>query len=176
MEWYLTVALVLIGFGVVLLAAEFFLPTGGVLVVAAVGCFAVAVGLILYYGTTYEAVAAVIGLSIGLPIAGGVMFYGWRRLSLKGGPGSESASATVTAAPEVAELELLRGRHGRTVSPMRPSGTVDFDGRRIDALTEGMMLDPGVPVKCVDVRAGRVIVRRVEQPGDLSDMRLDDFT
>jgi membrane-bound serine protease (ClpP class) len=175
MEWYLILAFVLFGFGVVLLTAEFFLPTGGVLVVAAVGCFVLAVGLILYYGTMYEAVAAIIGLSVGLPIAGGVMFYGWRRLSLKSGVDSESGSATVISAPELAELEQLRGRHGRTVSFMRPSGTVEIDGRRIDALTEGMMLEPGVWVRCVDVRAGRVIVRQVEPPGDLSDMRIDDF-
>jgi membrane-bound serine protease (ClpP class) len=176
MDWYLAIAFTLIGFGVVLLAAEFFLPTGGVLVVGAVACFALAVGLILYYGTTEEAIAAVIGLSVGLPIAGGVMFYGWRRLSLRAGSASESGSATVASAPELTELEQLRGRHGRTVSFMRPSGTVDFDGRRIDALTEGMMLDPGVWVKCVDVRAGRVIVRQVEQPGDLSDMRIDELS
>ena len=175
MDWYLTLAFVLIGFGVVLLTAEFFLPTGGVLVVGAVGCFALAVGLILYYGTTEEAVAAVIGLSVGLPIAGGVMFYGWRRLSLKSGPDSPTGSATAVTTPELAELEHLRGRHGRTVSFMRPSGTVDFDGRRIDALTEGMMLEPGVWVRCVEVRAGRVIVRQVEPPADLSDMRIDDF-
>ena len=174
MDWYLAIAFILIGFGVVLLAAEFFLPTGGVLVVGAVACFALAVGLILYYGTTEEAIAAVIGLSVGLPIAGGVMFYGWRRLSLRAGPAASSTA--VAASPELAELEQLRGRHGRTVSFMRPSGTVDFDGRRIDALTEGMMLDPGVWVRCVDVRAGRVIVRQVEQPGDLSDMRIDELS
>jgi len=30
-------------------------------------------------------------------------------------------------------------------------------------------------VKCVDVRAGRVIVRQVEPPGQLSDMNLDEL-
>src|SRR5436853_7443338 len=83
MEWYLTVAVLLIGLGVVFLAAEFFFPTGGVLVVAAVGCFAVAVGLIALYGDTQETVAAVIALSVGLPVAGSVMFYGLRRMALK---------------------------------------------------------------------------------------------
>jgi membrane-bound ClpP family serine protease len=62
------------------------------------------------------------------------------------------------------ELEKLKGRIGRTLSALRPAGVVDFDGRRIDTVTEGMMVDPGQWVRCVDVRAGRVVVRPVERP------------
>ena len=58
---------------------------------------------------------------------------------------------------------------------MRPSGAVDFDGRRVDALTEGDLVNAGQWVRCVDVRAGKVIVRPVEQPGPggLEDAVLD---
>ena len=56
---YLTIALILIGLGVFLLLAEILVPTGGVLVVAALFFFAFAVGIILYYGTTTEAVVAI---------------------------------------------------------------------------------------------------------------------
>jgi membrane-bound serine protease (ClpP class) len=176
MEWYLTVAVLLIGLGVVLLAAEFFFPTGGVLVVAGVGCFALAVGLIALYGDTQETVAAVIALSIGLPIAGSVMFYGWRRMALKSALDPDNVDATLANTPEATTLEVLKGRHGKTVTPMRPSGVVEFDGRRVDAMTEGLMIEAGAWVKCVEVRAGRVVVRRVESPGDLADMSLDDLT
>jgi membrane-bound ClpP family serine protease len=176
MEWYLTVAVLLIGLGVVLLAAEFFFPTGGVLVVGGVGCFALAVGLIVLYGDTQEAVAAVIALSVGLPVAGSVMFYGWRRMALKSALDPDAVDATIANTPEATTLEALKGRHGKTVTPMRPSGVVEFDGRRVDALTEGLMLEAGVWVRCVDARAGRVVVRRVESPGDLADMSLDDLT
>lgn len=176
MEWYLTAAVLLIGLGVVLLAAEFFFPTGGVLVVAAVGCFAVAVGLIVLYGDTQEAVAAVIGLSVGLPIAGALMFHGWRRMALRSALDPDAEDATIATTPEASALGALKGRHGKTVTPMRPSGVVEFDGRRVDALTEGVMLDAGVWVRCVDARAGRVVVRRVESPGDLADMSLDELT
>lgn len=176
MDWYLTVAVLLIGLGVVLLTAEFFIPTGGVLVVAAVGCFAIAVGLIVLYGDTEEAVAAVLALSLGLPIAGTIMFHGWRRMALKSALDPDARDDTVATTPEATSLEALKGRHGKTITPMRPSGVVEFDGRRVDALTEGLMLEAGAWVKCVDVRAGRVVVRRVESPGDLADMSLDDLT
>lgn len=135
MDWYLTLAFVLIGCGVVLLLAEFFLPTGGILVVVGLGLMIAAVAVILLYGSTTEAVAAVIATCVGLPIAGSLLFYGWRRLSRQVSLDSETVQATVANTPEAAELEQLKGRYGKTVSPMRPAGSVEIYGRRVDALT-----------------------------------------
>jgi len=160
---YLTLALILMGIGVFLLAAEILVPTGGILVVGALLFFAVAVGTILYYGTTIEAVVAIIGLAIGLPAAGYIAVSAWRRMSLDSV--LEEPTAPV-ATPS--EIDILKGRTGKTVSPMRPSGTVDFDGKRVDAMTEGMMLDAGVWVRCVDVRRGQVIVRKMEEAVDMT--------
>jgi membrane-bound serine protease (ClpP class) len=66
-------------------------------------------------------------------------------------------NATVAALPVNQELEQLKGRIGRTLSALRPAGVVDFDGRRIDTITEGMMVDPGQWVRCVGTarRLGR---------------------
>jgi membrane-bound serine protease (ClpP class) len=50
-----------------------------------------------------------------------------------------------------------------------------FDGKRVDVMTEGMMVADGEWVRCVDVRAGKVIVRPTEAP-KLSDLEADDFT
>jgi hypothetical protein len=57
---------------------------------------------------------------------------------------------------------------------MRPSGTVEFEGRRIDAMTEGVMLEAGVWVRCVEVKGGRVIVRQIESPADIADIVPDE--
>ena len=72
------------------------------------------------------------------------------------------------------ELEQLRGRLGRTLSSLRPAGVTDFDGRRIDTITEGMMVDAGQWVRCIDVKAGKVIVRPVQAPR-LEDLESADF-
>ncbi len=148
---YLTVALLLVLVGVVLLGAEVLLPTGGILVVGALLCFAVAVGTILYYGTAVSA---------------------WRRLSI-GRALDADGGDRATDVPQLAKLDELRGRVGKTVTPMRPSGSVVFDGQRVDALTEGMMLDAGVWVRCVAAKAGRVVVRQIDPPADLSDVNPD---
>src|SRR5262245_48808717 len=164
---YLTVALILIGIGALLLLGEIFIPTGGFLVVGALLCFAAAVGTILYYGqSAIEAVAAIVGLAVGLPAVGYVAVMAWRRMALK------SALDEPDAAPvaPTSELDVLKGRTGKTVSPMRPSGSVEFDGRRVDAMTEGTMLDAGVWVRCVDVKRGQVIVRKLEAGVDVADI------
>jgi membrane-bound ClpP family serine protease len=166
---YLTLALLLILIGVVLLGAEILLPTGGFLVVGALLCFAVGVGTILYYGTALEATVAVAGLAVGIPASGFAAVTAWRRMSI-GRALDPDAAATAVDMPGLVRLEELRGRVGKTATPMRPSGSVVFDGRRVDALTEGMMLDAGVWVRCVAARAGKVVVRQIDPPADLSDV------
>lgn len=164
---YLIIALVLIGIGVVLLGAEIVLPTGGVLVVGALLFFALGVGTILYYGTALEATVALAGMAVGLPAAGYAAVAAWRRMSLGSALDAGDPDATAADLPQIARLDELKGRTGKTVSPLRPFGAVEFEGRRVDATTEGMMLDAGVWVRCVAVKAGRVVVRALEGPADL---------
>jgi membrane-bound serine protease (ClpP class) len=77
---------------------------------------------------------------------------------------------TLAELPEIQELEHLRGRIGKAVSVLRPAGVVEFDGRRVDCLSEGLLIDPDTWVMCVDVKAGRVIVRPIDRPPELADL------
>ena len=117
------------------------------------------------------------GVFIVVPVLGRFMFVVWprtavgRRLQLQG----PEADATVASMPVNVELEQLRGKTGRALSALRPAGVVDFEGKRIDTMTEGMMIEAGEWVRCIDVRAGRVIVRQIPQPNvdALENMELD---
>src|SRR5262249_36098105 len=107
----------------------------------------------------------------------GLVGYVWRRTPLArrfvlDAPGQE---ATMADLPANQDLERLRGRIGRSLSALRPSGVVDFDGRRVDTITEGMMVEPGEYVRCIEVQAGKVVVRPVEKP-DLGALENADFT
>lgn len=165
LQTHLIVALCLFALGMVMLAGEFAFPTGGVFLLGALGAFAAAVGVVLFWGTPTEATVAVIGFCVGVPGIGWLMVQAWKSMALKRGLDPQSAGGTVAQAiPELSELDALRGQTGKTLTPMRPSGLVLLNGRRVDALTEGVMLDAGVPVQCVDVRSGRVIVRRLSAP------------
>jgi membrane-bound ClpP family serine protease len=168
---YLSLAVLLFALGLVLFLAEYFLPTGGILIVGGVVLCAIAVFVVARYGTQTEAVAAIVALCVGVPLFGTAAFHFLgRRMALLV---AEDDPAQVL--PGMAEHEALRGKLGRTVSPMKPSGVVEFDGRRVDAVTEGTMLDAGVSVRCVDVRSGKVIVRMIDKPADFSEMDLSDL-
>lgn len=56
--------------------------------------------------------------------------------------------------------ELL-GKHGVTLTVLRPSGTAEFDGMRQDVLTEGEFIEQGSIVEVIRTSNGQIIVRRV---------------
>lgn len=57
-------------------------------------------------------------------------------------------------------LELI-GMEGITATPLRPSGIGEFDGERIDIVSEGSFIDRNKSVKVVRVEGVRVVVREV---------------
>ena len=173
---YLTMGLVLIGIGFLLLVAELFIPTSGTLLVLSFLAMAGGVALI-FLADTKAGVYTLIGLFVALPLFGGFLLYFWpktpmgKRFFLT----RPDADATLAAMPINKELEQLRGRFGRALSPLRPSGVVDFEGRRVDTVTEGMMVEPGQWVRCVDVQGNRVVVRPVDKP-NLDTLETVDFS
>ena len=171
----LILGFLLIGAGFLLLGADLFLMSG---VLAVVSLGAVIIGVILTFvgGGISTGVVTAVAVFIALPLAGRLLVYVWRRTPmgrdffLTGQP----EDATLAALPVNQDLEHLKGRIGRTLSALRPAGMVDFDGRRVDTITEGMMVDAGQMVRCIDVRAGKVVVRPIDKP-DLGDLETAIF-
>jgi membrane-bound serine protease (ClpP class) len=69
-------------------------------------------------------------------------------------------------APEGATQEeqhrKLIGRMGITTTRLRPSGTIEIDGRRVHVVADGVPIDAGEKVEVTSVAGNRVVVRRVE--------------
>jgi membrane-bound serine protease (ClpP class) len=103
---------------------------------------------------------------VALPLFGGLLLHFWpkTRMGKKMFLNRPQDDETVATMPVHLELETLRGRFGKAVSSLRPSGITDFDGWRVDTITEGLMVEPGQWVRCVDVKAGKVVVRPVDKP------------
>ena len=56
--------------------------------------------------------------------------------------------------------ELLNGT-GVALTQLRPSGTANINGQRVDVVTEGGLIERGTPVKVVAVDGTRIVVRAV---------------
>ena len=125
---FLTLGLALIGLGFLLLVAELFVPSGGVLVVLGLGGLGVGVAFLFRYDTTVG-VWSLVGTALALPVGRRAAVQLWP-LHAAGAHGRAGADDDRRRMPFDQELEQLRGRHGKTLSALRPAGMVDFDGRR----------------------------------------------
>src|SRR5262249_25004388 len=142
---YLTLAYLLIALGLGLMLAELLIPSQGVLFVIAAGCLIAGVALSFFYGDTATGVITllVVFLAIPLVVIGGLYIWPHTPLGRKLIREGPAAGDTVADQPGLAGLEALKGRLGKALSPLRPSGVAEFDGRRVDVLTEGVMGEPG---------------------------------
>jgi membrane-bound serine protease (ClpP class) len=173
----LHLAWLLIAAGLLLLLAELVVPSGIFFVLAVAAIIGGVVMTFNYSNDPYWGWVTLLIVFIAVPVVAGILFHYWPKLPVGkkfflSGPDED---ATLASMPVNVELEQLRGRFGRTLSALRPAGVVDFDGKRVDCITEGMMVDAGQMVRCMDVKAGKVIVRPVEKP-TLGDLENVDFS
>ena len=59
------------------------------------------------------------------------------------------------------DMKVLVGKAGTTTSVLRPAGIGDFDGVRLNVVTEGGFIEKGQPIEIVRVDGSRIVVRPV---------------
>ncbi len=149
--------------GLLLLFAEIFIPSGGLIGFLALGFLAVS--LYLAFTTTAYGIVFVVVSGLLVPLTIMLAVYLW--------PKTPGAKHLFLAPPEPEDvvpdahallLERLVGQYGRSLTPLRPSGLVDFEGRRHEGLSEEGLIPAGSLVKAVQVRGGRLVVRVADVP------------
>jgi membrane-bound ClpP family serine protease len=158
--------LLLLAFGFLLLIAEVFIPSGGLIGVLALCCL----GLSLWRAfqvSTNVGMMFLLADGVLLPVTMALAIHLWPRTPL--------ARRVFLARPTPEEIEVshpirrldhLVGQFGRALTPLRPSGLVDFDGRRLDGLSEEGLIPPGALIRAVRVRGGQLVVRTASPPLD----------
>ena len=150
----LIVALIVVG--LLLIAAEVFLP-GLILGTIGLLCLVTSVVFVfLQYGTSAGVLAAfVVG---GLTIVGFVL---WLFLFPRTFIGRRIMLRTSQPADRTAEEHRsLVGETGEAITPLRPSGTARIGGKRVDVTAVGDFLEQGAAIVVVAADGMRVAVRR----------------
>jgi membrane-bound serine protease (ClpP class) len=175
-------AMVLLVVGCGFLVLEVFIPSGGLFgffaFVAIVASMVMAFRQDTTTGLSFIAVAI-----FAVPIAIGLAFKLW--------PKTPMGKAFLGDLPKEEEVKpedprrALVGRVGVAQSLMLPSGSVLIDGQLIDAVSQGIAIDPGDPVVVVEVKANRVMVRpampheiqhaAAHEPQDLLSRPIEEF-
>lgn len=61
------------------------------------------------------------------------------------------------------DLEVFLGKEGVTTTVLRPTGMAEFDGVRLNVVSEGEFVQMGVKVRITSVEGSRILVRTVEE-------------
>lgn len=156
--------LLLLAFGLILLIAEVFIPSGGLIGLLALCCLALSLWRAFEQSTELGLMFLLADFLL-MPMVAALGIYLWpktplaRRVLLKP-PTPEEIEASHSGQ----RLDHLVGQLGRALTPLRPSGMVDFDGRRLDGLAEEGLIAPGALVQAIRVRSGQLIVRAAHDP------------
>ncbi|MGE3822411.1 MAG: NfeD family protein, partial [Isosphaeraceae bacterium] len=160
--------LLFVTLGFILLVAEVFIPSGGVLGVVSLGLIVWGVWL-AFQGSFVMGAGFLLGVMVLAPIAIGLAFHVWpktpmgRRLILSPPRPEDSEEAH-----EGPRLDLLVGLNATAITPLRPSGRVDCEGRSYDSLAESGLIDAGAKVVIVGYRSGELVVRESSPPASTS--------
>ncbi len=160
--------LLLVGFGTILLLIELFV-TPGFGLPGAVGLVALvaALGLsLLSAGATWTAILAAVGrvaIAMLLAVAGALAALQLlprlpvgRRLILT----TELAALVGYGSAPEGDRQWL-GKRGTATSPLRPAGIAEFEGERVDVVSEGEFIEPGQPLEVIRIDGNRIVVRRL---------------
>lgn len=148
---------ILLGSGLVLLAIEIFVP-GGILGV--LGAMAL-VGAITTGFWAFPSAGPVI--AAGIIILTALVLVVWIRVFPRTSLGKAMTVTGDLANAKAAQpgIEALTGKTGETVTDLRPGGYAMIDGKRMDVVTDGRMLDRGRQIQVVEVRGNRIVVKEV---------------
>ena len=163
MDWWLVFAVFLYLACAVLIVAEIFVPSGGLISICAIGCLIG--GVLIFF--RHSATAGWIGIAVATVMIPSVLVITYK-IFPKTGFGK---SVTLTppkrqqgdAIPDTEQLKELLGAVGEVLTPLRPVGMCDFSGQRVECVAESGYVDNGKKVKVIHVEGTQLTVRVIEE-------------
>lgn len=158
-QFYFWLSILVLLLGMLALVLEVFIVPGfGVAGIT--GIILIAWGILLL---AIDLTQATMALVVALVATVAVFFFGlkffkkfniWQKLTLNTRQNREAGYV----APQ-SELILYVGKVGKAMTPLRPSGTAEVFGQRLDVVTEGGFIPAGTTIEIVRVEGTRIVVR-----------------
>lgn len=141
--------------GACLVILEVFLPGFGLPGIS--GLVLIGAGVVLtavYHGMLMAVVILLVVIALLALVISWVM-----RSAAKGNGHSEIFLREKDELHTAEDMQVLVGKIGRTSSVLRPAGIGDFDGVRLNVVTEGGFIEKDMPIEIVSVDGARIVVR-----------------
>jgi len=147
-----SIAIILIVIGIILLIAEIFIPSFGI--TGVIGIILILVGVVF---TSDSFIGGLLLFTIILVVTLILMYIAYKVLSSVKSPLILQESLKVDKPNE--KLQFFIGKTGKAITPLRPSGTADFDGVRLDVLARGEFIESGTKVVVDEINGKKIIVK-----------------
>jgi membrane-bound ClpP family serine protease len=158
--------------GVTLVMAEIFIPTGGILGFLSFSSVIAAIVLAFNQGGPSTGLSFLLIACVAVPaaIAAGFRFLPETPMGKRLLPSIPTTEEVMPDDEDRRRLRKLVGKTGRAKSMMLPSGAVEIEGRIVDAVSQGLPIEPGQAVRVIEVRGTMVVVQPID---DLPDSERD---
>ncbi|MEA4998346.1 MAG: NfeD family protein [Candidatus Limiplasma sp.] len=148
--------------GIALLVAEVFLPGFGIAGIS--GIILEIVSIVLVY-QKHGGLAAMGLMIVTLAVIGITISFSLRSAT----KGRLSKSPIILTQTEktaqgyiaTSDMDVFLGKEGETTTPLRPTGMADFEGIRLNVVSEGEFIPKGTHVRVTTTDGARVVVRRI---------------
>ena len=161
-DWWLVLGVILYIACAVLIVAEVFVPSGGIISILAAACLVGGIAIFFRYGNT----AGIIGIVAAAVLIPAVIIFSYRMFpKTKFGksvtlepPEREPGDAI----PDVEDLREFLGKTGTVLTPLRPVGMCDFSGRRIECVAEAGLIEKDKQIEVIQVNGTQLTVRAID--------------
>ena len=156
-------AIILLVVGILLVALEAFIPSGGILGFLAAAALVTAVTLAFRENSNTGLIFLMITLIVVpiLLVAGLKIFPKTpigKRLILS--PLMESPAQRGADGVSDKDYARFMGKTGKTATQLRPSGIIEIGDERISAVAEGEMIEPNIDVVVIKIEGNSVVVEK----------------
>ena len=168
-------AILLLLAALVVIAIEMFVPSAGMLAILSTLLIVSAI-VVGFFHSVPTGVGLMIAVALLMPLIFLVFVHVWpntpigKRVLI----GTINQEDVVLTGEHYDEREQLVGKQGIARTKMLPSGMVVIDGTKYDAVSEGMAIEPGDPVKVIAIRAFKIIVRKLDPSETVTSSSLED--
>ncbi len=154
--------IILFVIGLILLLVEiFFIPGFGLAGIG--GIAAILTSIFLTFGNIVQATYSIL-IALGVSVVGFFLLIrfipstrAWRKFILSTEQKKELGYTVGTK-----DLKRLIGKEGIAITPLRPSGIVEVNGKKLNALTRGEYVDSNTKIKIISVEGNKIVVEAVD--------------
>lgn len=147
--------------GLLLMIIEIYVPGFGIWGIAGITCFIV--GIILTADTLLEALILMMILLAILGTIFSILLHSISKGNLPKNMVLQTAMKSKDGYIGTSDMNYFLNKQGLTLTILRPAGTVDFDGVKLDVVAEGEFIPKGAKVEVIKVEGRRIVVRRIDE-------------